>query len=78
MKKIMSSVVAALVALSFSAFAFAAEGSAPVDEPAPVVEKKEVKKGRTVKAKKSKRCAAKKANKNEKKEETTVAEPEAE
>ena|GEM_PF-6166858 len=77
MKKIMSSVVAALVALSFSAVAFAAEGSAPtVDESAPAVEKKEMKKGKTVKAKKSKSCAAKKTNKTEKKEESPAPEVE--
>ena len=61
MKKVLSSIVAALVALSFSAVVFAAD-AAPVAAPAadakPAVEKKEVKKVK--KAKKAKKAAVKK------------------
>jgi Spy/CpxP family protein refolding chaperone len=46
MKKVLSSIVAAIVALSFSAVVFAADATpaAPAAEAKPAVEKKEVKK----------------------------------
>lgn len=62
MKKVLSTIVAALVALSFSAVVFAAD-VAPVAAPAadakPAVEKKEVKKVK--KAKKAKKAVKKEA-----------------
>lgn len=69
MKKVISSIVAALVALSFSAMVFAADAPAPApaaDAAAPAVEKKEVKK-----VKKAKK--AKKVKKAVKKEEAAPA-----
>jgi len=69
MKKVLSTIVAALVALSFSAVVFAAD-VAPVAAPAadakPAVEKKEVKKvkkaTKTKKAKKAKKAVAPKTD----------------
>jgi hypothetical protein len=65
MKKVLSTIVAALVALSFSAVVFAADAApavAPAADAKPAVEKKEVKKvKKTKKTKKVKKEAAPKA-----------------
>jgi predicted TIM-barrel fold metal-dependent hydrolase len=72
MKKVLSTIVAAIVALSFSAVVFAADmpaghpATAGAEAAAPAAEKKEVKK-----AKKAKK--AKKVKKEEKKEEAPAA-----
>ena len=74
MKKIISTIVAAIVALSFSAVVFAADAT-PVPAPAttaPAVEKKETKPAQTHKKHLKKHKAAKKA---EKKVEAPAAAP---
>jgi mannitol-specific phosphotransferase system IIBC component len=61
MKKVLSTIVAAIVALSFSAVVFAADAApaaAPAADAAPAAEKKEVKKVK--KAKKAKKAKAEK------------------
>ena len=66
MKKILSMLVAALVALSFSAVVFAADAAVPVSAAPAAVEKKEAKPVK--KTKKTKKTKQEKADKRLKKE----------
>jgi hypothetical protein len=84
MKKVLSTIVAAIVALSFSAVVFAADAPVPAATSVPAaVEKKDVtptkecgkkcKKAKECKKRKKCHCKPECAKNNEKKEETPVA-----